>query len=149
MRHLNRDAILWCGKHFFLKRVLIRLTTKSGCNYIWQPAKTIHHFLFFSQTKVGKMLKQYCTTSENHLKFCSNTLTQEAFKNLYYTFYNVGRPFYVVATFSTNFERTVVKENVETVYKGLWTRSRLGLLTDLRISTSLYNFSALVKNEHP
>lgn len=108
MRHLNTDAILWCGKHFFLKRVLIRLTTKSGCNYIWQPAKTIHHFLFFSQTKVGKMLKQYCTTSENHLKFCSNTLTQEAFKNLYYTFYNVGRPFYVVATFSTNFERTVV-----------------------------------------
>ena len=95
------------------------------------------------------MLKQYCTTSENHLKFCSNTLTQEAFKNLYYTFYNVGRPFYVVATFSSNFERTVVKENVETVYKGLWTRSRLGLLTDLTISTSLYNFSALVKNEHP
>lgn len=24
------------------------------------------------------MLKQYCTTGENHLKFCSKTLTQEA-----------------------------------------------------------------------
>lgn len=50
----------------------------------------------------------------------------------------------MVATFLTNFERTVFKENVETVYKGLWTRSRLGLVTDLTISTSLCNFSVLV-----
>lgn len=51
----------------------------------------------------------------------------------------------MVATFLTNFERTVFKENVETVYKGLWTRSRLVLETDLTISTSLCNFSVLVK----
>lgn len=51
----------------------------------------------------------------------------------------------MVATFLTNFERTVFKENVETVYKGLWTRSRLVLVTDLTISTSLCNFSVLVK----
>ena len=52
----------------------------------------------------------------------------------------------MVATFLTNFEQTVFKLNVETVYKGLWTRSRLGLVTDLTISTtSLCNFSVLVK----
>ena len=51
----------------------------------------------------------------------------------------------MVATFLINFERTVFKENVETVYNGLWTCSRLGLVTDLTISTSLCNFSVLVK----
>lgn len=40
----------------------------------------------------------------------------------------------MVATILTNFERTVFKENVETVYNGLWTRSSLGLFTGLIIS---------------